>query len=717
MHQIFELFSRLDKNEFSLVTSLSFNNKSRSRTRDLWIFAGPSGEASAMDTPHSSPGGASLELTSQIPYAHLSNEKLSPVGAHRPINGPAVPFPLNGRYTHLRATKDTAPATSSPLKPTDSSSGKGQANVLRKSPPRIPMPLAFSSDPPVPGQSPYLARHVNDQLTDSVGSLDMTGVGSGRGRADSQPRTPNVFYTTTGGDGTPRQEERNPYQNIGTVPPPNPSVPTLYPIQTGPVGPRARNTSLTAGGRESPAGPRPRVPSQTMMSSSTSNRGGTPENVSSPSSSGTAPSASRERKISSPAPASLTPFPPGALGTPPNGNTPPDENERPKLDIPLESVRSVTPPLLPSGVFRDSAFSSTTGWRSTELPSIWTGREFDISAEIRRIPLAGVEEMSERSEKSVAEEPRWVNERGPKIFQVQNAPLAEHKWFGAGPMPPGAWASTPKDERNQDDVATNMLPPTIQEHPSQEADDITHSQGQYRQQVPTVVRREGNGAVRTTPPAQQSTDDEEAARKSSKVQLETIPQKRPATARPPAQQRSAPRQERGPSGWVMVNIEGRQSGSSGQGKGRDDSGSRPRGGPRRSSMSPGRTTRSRPLMHQRSSSDTRAPRRRRSADRAEMAGISSVSPAKAIAMMDAVGAREKSASGLGFMRIFSKSREKAVKVQSSSAVSPQNGRGQSPREDASKTRAAKYGTDESGRSGRKATPLATRSHNKRYSLN
>ncbi|KAH9946697.1 hypothetical protein B0H21DRAFT_395074 [Amylocystis lapponica] len=116
--------------------------------------------------------------------------------------------------------------------------------------------------------------------------------------------------------------------------------------------------------------------------------------------------------------------------------------------------------------------------------------------------------------------------------------------MSSGPSVPGAWAPTPRDERRRDDVA-NMLPPTIHE-PSQELAEAQRAA--HTSEKPSERRgREGSTAV----PVRVS-EGEEAKRTEA------------------GSQRVSPtRRGSDTSGWVWVNIEGREGAKKSGTKGKE----------------------------------------------------------------------------------------------------------------------------------------------------
>ncbi|KAI8995547.1 hypothetical protein BD414DRAFT_479856 [Trametes punicea] len=670
LQQILSLLSALDRNSFSLLTSLTIG--SRSRTRDFWIFTGPPAENNTAESPPSSPTGSSLELK-QNGFARHGASSLS--GSLRPSS-----------ETQSSQLRSNSPLTSSPLRQmTLTASSK-----LKKPFPKVGLPEAFKSD-----------TSLDDfgRLPSDVGSVDMTGVGTAHRRAASLPRTPDVFYATgpQGLPGNVYQQEFNPWnRSAGPVAPPAPTAAHFPTTPTVPQHSRHHSMSshddpfLRASLGDSPYDiARPR----------TGSLGSTPL--------GSPPI--RVRRASSPL-ASTGPNALQALQIPSTGHVTqePDRTEsgqargesrdsnkveraKDTSDIP----RIPTPPLLGPGAFRDSAFSSSTGWRSTEVPIIWTGKEPESVDEKRKTATSGVSDPADPQQQNgssparVLHGPRERRQSGgprtelqaashsPSPSQAPPATAAEPvpaqephpQRASAGPALPGAWAPTPQEEKRQDDVVpmgtpslsttttatTTMFPPTIKEQPSQEGDEAgVERKGQVKVHSPEQHRAEGEGARRSeaawvgnTMDRHERTPPNGTMPKPRTTQA-VQPQARlpPAAANGNAQPLSRPQRASSISeGWVLVNIDGRGKGI----------------GPRGPGQGQGPT---RPAPHARSSSDSRIPGPHTLAQTTAGAGKSTMSPAaKAIVMVDAIGVkeaeREKAAQGSRIKRLLGRGRDKS----------------------------------------------------------
>ncbi|KAI0361719.1 hypothetical protein OH77DRAFT_1390489 [Trametes cingulata] len=670
LQQILSLLSALDRHSFTLLTSLTIG--SRSRTRDFWIFTGPPAEQGSPESPPASPTGSSIELKQ---------------------NGSARP----SSEAPSSQARSNSPFMSSPLRNMTLSTG----SKLKKPFPKAELPQAFKSD---------TSLDAAGRLPSDVGSVDMTGVGTAHRRAASQPRTPDVFYTT--GPQTPRgntyQQEFNPWNR--TSGPATPTAPMAAHFPTASAATQhARHHSMSsqddpflrASMSESPYDiARPR----------TGSLGSTPSTP-------TAAPPMRARRASSPL-ASTVFNPLQPLQIPPSANTPVQDGSRVEngqaqrssqgstkvergntlSDIP----RIPTPPLLGPGAFRDSAFSSSTGWRSTEIPIAWTGKDPEPADEKRRTAMSGVSDPADAQQANalssspprVLHGPRERRQSGGPRTELQAAsrppslsppatapaPVApEPDLASPGPMLPGAWAPTPQEEKALDDVVasqaagggtgaptpsgpsqststttatTTMYPPTIKEQPSQEGDDgAIERKGQVKVHSPEQHRAEGDGARRSeaawvghTMDRHDRTPPAEGTMPKPHTQA-VHPQTRlpPAAVNGVAPTNSNSRQQRASSiseGWVLVNIDGRSKGTGA------------RGAPR-------------PTPHTRSSSDSRIPAAHNLAQTTAGAGKSTMSPAaKAIVMVDAIGVkeaeREKAAQGSRFKRLLGRGKDKSA---------------------------------------------------------
>ncbi|KAH9937609.1 uncharacterized protein B0H18DRAFT_971426 [Fomitopsis serialis] len=570
LHQILTLLSTLDSHAFTLLTSLTLTN--RSRKQDLWIFTGPAEGPHSGESAQSSPAGSSMELKAEnSPYgAQTSNEKLAPVASTSRLS--------------------TLPAVSSPLNPTVA---KALGNTLRKASPKVNIPLAFMDDVDSATNSPV--DNKQHPFSSSMGSVDMTGIGSGRGKGGERlSRSPELLYMTTGVPGNGyiqgHRDELNPWNIV-----PSSQLPPTLPY---PAFVQDPNT---------PRSPPPQDAVPPLSHSRNASPYLTPQ-VQSPEPT----QASRQDYF-------------GGNGSSPDRSQ--DSVRRDKDGSPRDAPdtpRTPTPPLLPSAVFRDSALSITTGRTSYEIPIQWTGRD----PEPGRTTLAWIKEEDEGAKQ---------RQPTPELKErPREQPRPRMERTSTGPMSLGAWAPAPKDERRAHDVVISMLPPTIREQPSQEHDE----RGQFTSR--------GKSKLATT---------ETDTRETSKSPDSTTSGGQSGTTTTSRRRRSPTRRDT--DGWVLVNID--------RGDRKDKTSST---GRQTHSVSPTRRTKSptlgpptqRPTPHKRSSSDSRVQRSPQPQEGAPVASMSAA--AKAIVIIDAVGAKEKEqekSSNSGFRKMFSKSREKGSK--------------------------------------------------------
>ncbi|KAI0757086.1 hypothetical protein C8Q80DRAFT_77102 [Daedaleopsis nitida] len=619
LQQILSLLAALDRNSFTLLTSLTMG--SRSRTRDLWIFVGPPSENHSVDSVPASPTGSSLELKREVTPQHG-------LGGILPDSQPQ-----HGR--------PTSPHMSSPLKQVTPSHSNSSNSKLKKPFPKAQLPLAFQSDSSLNNAG---------RLSSEIGSVDMTGVGTAHRRGGTQPTTPDVFYTTGPvKPGNVYQQEFNPW-NRSVAPPvlplnPNPPPPAAQ-FLTAPFG-RQHSRHYSMSSTDDP-----------LFRASVQD---SPYDIARQSSSSIS---SRARRASSPLSGSPINLLPQSLRISPSTEAPPPAGRHSSDGVRPDSL---TPPLLGPGAFRDSAFSSSTGWRSTEIPITWTGKDPEPS------PHADTH-LPQPSPPRVA--PLGPRERRQSSGTSQ--PQLERRG-SAGPALPGAWAATPQEEKRQDDVvsdstpplttssstspsSSNMIPPTIKEQPSQEGDEVSkHGSPAYKNVVvaqPRPKQAEGEGARKSEAAWVGNTMDRQALPPNG-----TLPKAGPLntstnTAKPSppgsaangnAYQQRRPNATRSNSiseGWVLINIDGKVK-----------AGSRTSG--QNSAHSPP------PLKHQRSQSDSRVPTMHNLAQTTAGAGKSTMSPAaKAIVMVDAIGvketAREKAQSGGKLRRLLGRSGDKST---------------------------------------------------------
>ncbi|KAI0651768.1 hypothetical protein C8Q79DRAFT_56727 [Trametes meyenii] len=672
LQQILSLLSALDRNSFTLLTSLTVGN--RSRTKDFWIFTGPPGEHGSAESPPSSPTRSSSELKHNGYPPHGGS---SGSGSARPTSDAPS---SQGR--------SNSPFASSPLRQVALSAG----SKLKKPFPKAELPHAFKSD---------VSLNELGHLPSDIGSVDMTGVGTAHRRAASQPHTPDVFYATgpqaTQGDAY--QQEFNPWNRSSG--PDTPTVPMAAHFPTTPMGRQlSKHHSLS---------------SQDEAYLRASLAGDSPYDIARPGtgSLGSNPSAPPIRPRRASSPLSTTAGGLQALQTALSTGMPIQDSfrvenarashdsvkiERGKPDL-SDIPRIPTPPLLGPGAFRDSAFSSSTGWRSTEIPIAWTGKEPEPADEKRRAALSSVPDSGDAhsSPPRVLHGPRERRQSGGPRTEAQSAsrppslsppalasastpapaittpPSQEPQRGSGGRALPGAWAPTPQEEKRQDDVVpkamgaptgrslsttttatTTMFPPTIREQPSQEDSEVgVERNREVRVHSPEQHRAEGEGARRSEAAWVGNMDRHEPfipppngtmPRPYPQTTQAQVPA-RPLPTAPNGMPHAQPRQRASSisEGWVLVNIDGRGRGARG----------------------PGQSGPQRPAPHTRSSSDSRIPTTHTLAHTTAGAGKSTMSPAaKAIVVVDAIGVkeaeREKAAQGSRLKRLLGRGKDKSA---------------------------------------------------------
>lgn len=273
-----------------------------------------------------------------------------------------------------------------------------------------------------------------------------------------------------------------------------------------------------------------------------------------------------------------------------------------------DSSSHMPPHLLGPGVFatdefRDSAFSSTTSG-SREIPIQWTG---DMGAVLHE----GDEDAEKAREQQGAE--RKQEEPDPRRAS-------------SGPMLPGAWAMTPSEEKpdaidRQNEIDITASPPRTHEG----AEDGKPRDLEARVASPELV--EPGTEVR-----------------QSEAGLIGVMAAAPEETRPPGPEHA---KNGSGQGWVLVNVEGREAAPHAPGGGQAPTSAD--GSPDKAPSTPLRET-----HHNRSPS----------AHRSNSSGISPA--AKAIAIQDAIDARERAKGG---KQPSNKSSPKPVK-RNSGLVSP-----------------------------------------------
>ncbi|KAL1748892.1 hypothetical protein HDZ31DRAFT_28473 [Schizophyllum fasciatum] len=191
------------------------------------------------------------------------------------------------------------------------------------------------------------------------------------------------------------------------------------------------------------------------------------------------------------------------------GSLTPPCNGMPGTQVSTPGTQAGTPPLLPSGVFRDSAFSSNTE-ESAEVPIKWTGL------------AARLQEGESRT---------GVNER------VRSDP---------DPPLPGAWQPTPVEEK-----PAELRPDSgvgREESPAREVQEVSGRIASPELTQPDVVRKSEAGLIEQASRRQTAQAAESGALAQPSEGLSASP-----TARP-----GAPKTRSGHTsvrGWVLVNVE------------------------------------------------------------------------------------------------------------------------------------------------------------------
>lgn len=540
---------------------------------------------------------------------------------------PMIPSTMGPRASiHSRSISETMPVNSSPLKTQPFKA----TTLLRKPSPKQKIPAV---------QEVIEGHTVSADKSPSVGSIDMTGIGSGIRKSMDMPRTPDAQYATDGRPNASPSLEYDPYQNVGSPSPP------------APMGPRDRRTSSDA--KRGSLFPLQISDAPRVGEGAFENRAASRPPSVQPSSTPFAPSLQIQVHAASPVATQ-------GQGFSGHGISRSNSNRYSPKDTPTnETPRIPTPPLLSPGVFRDSAFSSSTdGRQSYEIPVAWTGRDPEI------LPNNGRGSYSDRKRSSSS-----GTEDRHNHSQSGSAPPTrpDYDRNSTGPLPPGAWSAPRQDKRDTSHSHSRSysLPSPIEEKPSLEQAELAAGFSNHPLSLasdPTLsVSDQPQGTVRSMSPEHVYPD---STRKSEAAVIGILPKATPATTTtsthnlkvkrdkgkaPPI----AVRKETSAStaGWVMVNVEGAGKGAS-SGKSGSRSPNRGSGG-------------SRPKARTRSSSDSRIPSssssaRDRSPKPQEPPAQSSMSAAaKAIVIIDAVGAKEEEKNNsavAGFKRMFNRAR-------------------------------------------------------------
>lgn len=611
LQQTLSLLNNLDRHSFTLLTSLTLG--SRSRTRDFWVFRGPTEES---DTPPVSPTDSSFETK-----------------------------------------REAALHKFSPLRQVTPSNSMGGNSKLRKPCPKGELPRAFQSVSSLNDQS----VNGHGRLPSEVGSVDMTGVGTTHRRPASQTPTSDAFYATRPVMlGNSHQHDFNPWNR--TLSPPQPQALPAQPSQFfAPSSWRrqhSRHYSISSTNDPILHGVIQESPYDIARQSSSSTD-----------------SKLRRASASSPLSSSYPPqplqFTPTAESGPRARHS--ADGQRPHLThFDPNPPRIPTPPLLGIQAFRDSGLSTGTGWRSTtEVPVTWTGKDPEPPASVAPLarplspssrPVPVPHGPRERRSSTVGlQVPRPPQRRGssgpglpgacagtPKEEQASN-----DVWVVVAP--PGGTPPVRATNSSRSNTNSTMIPPTIREQPSQEGNEssTTEKRGQVQVRSPEQHRAEGEGARKSEAAFVGNIADRAGSYAHDRTASTVTNSMRPTTANGHPKGNGQPHPQRPPhaprgasisEGWVLVNVDGSRKTSS---------------SPRSSAQS----SQAALLRHQRSQSDSRVPATTGTA-RGSPAGAANATmsaAAKAIAAADAMEqqTREKQQqSGSKLRRLLGRSTPK-----------------------------------------------------------
>ena len=479
----------------------------------------------------------------------------------------------------------------------------------------------------------------------SIGSVDMTGIGTRRMRRSIDiQRTPDVFYTA---DGRPKANGHNPY-----FPPINTN---MEPHHT--TFPRGHDRSGSHNSKDE---------SRQSLRPSYMSRSSTLPLATRQSTSSLTPGI----QIHAPSPISAS----GSKGSnrllPGHGDSsllgprPRDEKHK---DRKVETSRTPTPPLLTPGTFRDSAFSSATGFRSQEIPIAWVGRGPEPSRARRDDPGADA--------------------HGALHSGAGRTDTMEPHSTGQQPQA-NTW---PRDEKH--DVGYKAFPistTATTTHPSQPTEGIAR-QGTVRTMSPEHMK-----------PHERKSEAAAVGMLDPHTHHYQHPKSSSSGASPPPKAPGAARRDTAMSGWVMVNV----------------APSDPKAKPGSPSPPPSTT---RPGVRQRrSNSDSRileGPKSRSPVGNAPAPATMSAA-AKTIAIIDAVEAKEqgRSPAPSKLQRIFHRAKGSDGDAAKSGSV-----RQRTPDGGAPKRQSLDVGTREDRlavkeRMKTRATPTHSRPSNKRLSI-
>ena len=406
-------------------------------------------------------------------------------------------------YRHRRYSSD--PVTSSPLKPT-----RGQTTLHKPSPktqfplafvpeyaqPSIPYPTGLAPSPPPTGR---IVRSVSNPS--SIGSLDMTGVGSGLRKSIDMQRAPSVLYAVDG-----RQQEHS-------------SFFARRPSAEAPQAPFLKSDSRRASADSKADSRHSSRPSYISRSST----------LPLPAARELSPSPIGPKiQVHAPSPIKAKSSGHALINGHSSYGSRRDEKdlsgERP-TNTPAPVNPTPTPPLLTPGTFevRDSAYSSATRW-TQEFP--WVGRELLSDRDRTRRDDPDALHLSARK-------------NDMELRSIQRA----------------------RGER-RDDVAQKNVPQTIREQPGLQGNGHAHPADMDKTHHHERTRQ---GEVRDRSPelrhAQQRRRSDSGAAALGNGQERPYREKSPSNGTPPpdravhAPKPQATRRDTAMSGWVMVNVE------------------------------------------------------------------------------------------------------------------------------------------------------------------
>ncbi|EJD04147.1 uncharacterized protein FOMMEDRAFT_167393 [Fomitiporia mediterranea MF3/22] len=480
MKHVLALLNALDQHGFTLLTSLSLSG-SHSRVKDLWIFSGsplePSSELGASgSSPELSRGFTPTGSKSALSPVWTSSSSQGNNHSADTLHGKggSLPGSTHGSSHTLGHARSATEPAASPL-------GRTPSVLHKKNSPKPLRTLPYPNSRFSRSSEEFPIRRYN---LSKIGSIDMTGIGSANqrsfvaGNANGAARSlsPQDFPRSSI-ESDPSQGYRDPHQaERGRV-----KTGDLF-YETGPnsTTQQPQMTFSEAIGKD-------------VQAIGHSSPGGS----------------SSESRHSS------------------NHLSPRDLTEPPE-DVPqsvsqrvVSDASSVTPPILNSGVFRDSAFSSSTN-RSYEIPIKWTGapdgekdkdsRPFSYS----RLPI-------ERNSSS----PETDEGYGGSV--ENGAPPTQRP--SSTPTFPGAWQPTPIVEIPEDQGGLAS------------SDAAENERSPERKEV---------DAERVASPI--ASDFPEANRKSEAGLISEMPQPTHPTTEEKRRSSNIPSSPTKSDGWVLVSV-------------------------------------------------------------------------------------------------------------------------------------------------------------------